>query len=251
MGCEAGRLPAGGSHLKRLELMGEVFSRLTVVRCDGPGIDGAIWWECLCKCGKNTVARGADLKRGFTTSCGCRNREVIANRNRTHGGSATRLYRIWQAMRDRTGNPKNYRYRYYGARGISVCHEWQKFEPFREWALSHAYANDLSIDRIDNDGNYCAYPVDTHTYKCYICAVELIDARASEPSRGGEIDMSDPVEFVYDKWLYVEADTADAARRFFGAPPNWPVKFDHFCSDRPGRVWAVLAEGLVVGGEDR
>lgn len=53
-------------------------------------------------------------------------------------------------------------------------------------------------------------------------------------------------EFVPDKWLYVEANSADAARRFFGAPPNWPTRFDHFSQERPVRIYRVLAEGLTV-----
>lgn len=72
------------------------------------------------------------------------------------------LYHIWQAMHDRTGNPNATNYRHYGGRGISVCHEWQMFEPFQKWALSNGYEDrpdaprrdHLTIDRIDPDGNY-------------------------------------------------------------------------------------------------
>ena len=72
----------------------------------------------------------------------------------THGGSHTRIYRIWQAMRDRTSNPRAFRREYYGGRGITVCDEWQTFAPFQAWALNNGYEPNLSIDRIDNDGNY-------------------------------------------------------------------------------------------------
>ena len=74
----------------------------------------------------------------------------------SHGMTGTRLYRIWRAMVDRCTRPRNEvtTRRYYG-RGIRVCAEWQSFEPFCEWAMSHGYADDLQIDRIDNDGNYC------------------------------------------------------------------------------------------------
>lgn len=140
--------------MKRLALDGMVFGRLTVTSCEGPGLDGAIWWKCACECGITKSCRGSDLKRNFVQSCGCWNSERISTKNRTHGDSHTRLYRIWQAMRDRTGNPKASKYAYYGGRGISVCQNWQQFEPFREWALSNGYADNLSIDRIDNNGDY-------------------------------------------------------------------------------------------------
>lgn len=57
---------------------------------------------------------------------------------------------------------------------------------------------------------------------------------------------SAPPEFVPDQWLYVVADSAAAARHFFGAPADWPCKFDGFSRRGPGRVWRVLAEGLTI-----
>lgn len=75
--------------------------------------------------------------------------------NITHGGSGTRLHKIWKQMRIRCRCKTNPTYKFYGARGISICEEWDDFAVFREWALSHGYADDLSIERIDNDQNYC------------------------------------------------------------------------------------------------
>lgn len=72
----------------------------------------------------------------------------------THGKSRTRLYRIWRGIKDRCLNSKHHTYKYYGQRGISVCYEWQTFEPFMNWALSHGYTDNLTIDRIDVNGNY-------------------------------------------------------------------------------------------------
>ena len=74
--------------------------------------------------------------------------------SRTHLMSHTRLYNIWSLMKRRCDNPKMNNYEHYGGRGISYCNEWKNFEPFRDWALSHGYADNLSIDRIDVDGNY-------------------------------------------------------------------------------------------------
>ncbi len=72
-----------------------------------------------------------------------------------HGQYKTRLYNIWREMRHRCGNPTDRDYFYYGLRGIRVCPEWDaSFIAFREWALSHGYADDLTIDRIDHHGNY-------------------------------------------------------------------------------------------------
>lgn len=139
--------------MKPLDLHGEVYGRLRVIGRAQSKSDGAIWWDCICECGGMKQARGADLKRGFTQSCGCWRREMPTTRV-THGGANTRLYRIWQAMRDRTENPRASRYDYYGGRGISVCLEWHDFSAFQKWAISHGYDKTLSIDRIDNDGNY-------------------------------------------------------------------------------------------------
>lgn len=139
--------------MRQLDLTGRSFGRLRIIERMPPQPDGAVWWRCLCECGTEKTARGADLNRGFITSCGCWRKELPKTRS-THGGSSTRLYRIWQAMHDRTSNPKASRYAYYGGRGISVCDEWSEFGPFQEWALSNGYSKELSIDRIDNSGNY-------------------------------------------------------------------------------------------------
>lgn len=72
-----------------------------------------------------------------------------------HGGTHTRLYRVWCAMKERCGNPNCRSYKHYGAKGISVCDEWATdFASFRSWAMANGYADDLTIDRIDCKGNY-------------------------------------------------------------------------------------------------
>lgn len=139
--------------MKPLDLNGRTFGRLTVVGRSDKSPDGAVWWNCRCECGNSKCARGADLNRGFIQSCGCWRREMPTTRA-THNGSSSRLYRIWQAMRDRTGNSRASRFAYYGGRGITVCDEWADFSAFQQWALGNGYADNLSIDRINNDGNY-------------------------------------------------------------------------------------------------
>lgn len=75
--------------------------------------------------------------------------------NVKHGHSYDRIYKCWADMKTRCLNKKHKWYGHYGGRGITVCDEWMRFEPFAEWALSHGYAEDLTIDRIDNDKGYC------------------------------------------------------------------------------------------------
>lgn len=71
-----------------------------------------------------------------------------------HGGTGTRLYTIWKSMRQRCYNPKNQKFKQYGARGILICNDWSDFVAFREWATQHGYGDDLSIDRIDVNKGY-------------------------------------------------------------------------------------------------
>ena len=81
-------------------------------------------------------------------------KELTAIRFATHNKSNERVYRIWKSMKKRCENPNYKWYANYGGRGIRVCDEWQKFEPFYEWATSNGYAENLTIDRIDVNGNY-------------------------------------------------------------------------------------------------
>ena len=76
---------------------------------------------------------------------------------RTHGLSKTRIYRIWKQMRHRCYKTYDSGYAKYGSRGITVCDEWKNdFLAFYEWAMANGYSENLSIDRIDNNGNYCS-----------------------------------------------------------------------------------------------
>lgn len=84
-------------------------------------------------------------------------RVALAKKNFTrHGKRRTRLYNIWCCMKKRCYN-KNYTYYHnYGGRGIKVCEEWlNDFQAFYDWSMSHGYSDDLTIDRKDNDGDYC------------------------------------------------------------------------------------------------
>ena len=143
---------------KAPDLSGKVFGRLTVIsQARIPGRKCS-YWLCKCKCGNTKVIRGASLTRGHTKSCGCLHDEASSNRltkqNKTHGESKTRLYSIWSDMKKRCQNEKHWAYKNYGGRGITVCKEWQEFLPFYEWAMVNGYCENLTIDRIDNNGDY-------------------------------------------------------------------------------------------------
>jgi len=114
-----------------------------------------VCWNCVCDCGKAKVMRSCSLISGKSVSCGCVGAAHRLEATTKHNGCKTRLYRIWAAMLTRTRNPKAKFYYCYGGRGISVCDEWKNdFASFMNWSLSHGYQDNLSIDRINNDGNY-------------------------------------------------------------------------------------------------
>lgn len=75
--------------------------------------------------------------------------------NRKHGMYNTRLYKIWQHMKERCSNSNCFKHVDYGGRGIAVCDEWLEFIPFMEWSMANGYTEHLTIDRKNNDGNYC------------------------------------------------------------------------------------------------
>lgn len=115
-----------------------------------------ICWKCKCDCGNEITVCGQELRNGDTQSCGCVKAERDQVFSKTHGESKTRLYHIWKRMRQRCNNANSSDYAHYGGRGIRVCDEWQNdYHAFRDWALSHGYIDQLTLDRIDVDGNYC------------------------------------------------------------------------------------------------
>ena len=141
-----------------IDLTGQRFGRLVVKgrgktkkRIKGGTI---VYWICCCDCGNLVEVVGGDLKNRYTQSCGCLARENARERSTKHGMAGTRLYETWLGMKDRCYNPKDRSFKYYGELGIKVCNEWQKFETFCQWALANGYADNLTIDRIDVNGNY-------------------------------------------------------------------------------------------------
>ena len=143
-----------------VDLVGEKYGRLTVVGFDRLQ-NHKTYWHCVCDCGLTVIATGNNLRSGNTKSCGCLQREKASQtgkRNTRHGEShdnRTRLYTIWCGMRQRCENPNRDAYPLYGGKGVRVCEEWSEYEAFKKWAMANGYAEDLSIDRIDSNGNYC------------------------------------------------------------------------------------------------
>lgn len=141
---------------KLIELSGQRFGRLLVKQYAGKDNAGRSRWLCVCDCGQQCIVSVNQLTSGRTKSCGCLRRDTVSARMKTHGKSRTRIYHIWLGMKKRTENPAASYYADYGGRGISVCQQWKSnFEEFEAWALKHGYNDDLTIERVDNDGNYC------------------------------------------------------------------------------------------------
>ena len=140
------------------DMTGKRFGRLVVKRLSPERIGGEAAWDCDCNCGGTKTARGYSLRKGDTASCGCHQRERAKSANTTHGewgrSNKKRLYRIWAGMLNRCNNLNNYGYKNYGGKGITVCNEWMDYKVFRKWAHENGYNDSLSIDRIDNNGEY-------------------------------------------------------------------------------------------------
>ena len=136
----------------KIDLTGKKFGMLKAVSIDHKK-GTRVYWNCVCECGGKRIVSNDHLQRLENTDCGCTRRHK-ANWKK-HGMSNTRLYRIWSLMKERCYNSKRKEYKDYGGRGISVCKEWMDSKIFIEWALNNGYSDELTIDRIDNNKNYC------------------------------------------------------------------------------------------------
>jgi hypothetical protein len=135
----------GGKPL--VDRLGHQYGDLTVIK-RAESYRGNARWTCECSCGRLATYLGNDLRQGKVKSCGCKNPMHITR----HGMAGTPTYKVWQAMKDRCGNPKNARYIDYGARGIRVCERWLDFANFL--ADMGAKPDGKSLDRTNNDKGY-------------------------------------------------------------------------------------------------
>ena len=178
------RIKLNGEEMSRVKnsdsLIGERFGRLTVASQDGKRGDRRLWL-CLCDCGNETRVTTSNLKFGAVSSCGCLAREVTSARSTIHGGRSTRLYSIWHAMKARCSLPYPH-HKYHHGLGVSICKEWaSSFAAFRDWAVLNGYSDDLSIDRIDNDGDY-----EPDNCRWATCRQQRLNSRVTLKTSGGD-----------------------------------------------------------------
>lgn len=151
------RIRMGGNAAR---LRGQRFGRLRVSHAEERDRHGHIVWECQCDCGATTRVSTQRLTSGNTTSCGCARsdnakiqQELASKARLEHGLSGTPEYYAWWHAKERCHNPAHNSYQYYGARGIRMCGTWRESvtQFYRDMG---ARPTGLSLDRIDNDGNY-------------------------------------------------------------------------------------------------
>lgn len=139
---------------KFIDITGNRYNNLIVVKRVENAPGGVTVWECICDCGNTTFVRGVNLKSGAVKSCGC----LLKNMKTTlrHNMSNSRLYHVWASIKRRCNAPSDKNYKNYGSRGIKMYKEWaDSFETFMAWALNNGYSDSLTIERIDVNGDYC------------------------------------------------------------------------------------------------
>lgn len=142
---------------KYIDLTGKTFGRLYVVSRLENDKHRKTRWLCQCSCPNKTELNvsGNCLLSENTKSCGCLRIENNRIVRISHGKSNSRIYKVWQSMKDRCYNKSCSDYKNYGGRGILICDEWlNNFQTFYDWAIINGYSEVLTIDRKDNDGNY-------------------------------------------------------------------------------------------------
>lgn len=143
--------------MRRIDVTGKRFGRLKVIRM--VRMKNHAGCECRCDCGVTKTIRYSTLKDGEVVSCGCFASERIAAANHKHGDAIrprpSAEYVIWRAMRQRCTDPNCKAWKHYGGRGITVCDRWQSFKSFLA-DMGRRPSQEHQIDRINNDGSYCA-----------------------------------------------------------------------------------------------
>jgi hypothetical protein len=139
-----------------IDITGQRYGRLTVIEKIGRK-NKHTYWKCQCDCGKEVIVTSNGLRTGKTKSCGCLKKEISRKAFETHGLSKRhrRLHAIWCKIKIRCFNKNAPCYKNYGGRGITMCLDWaDSFQRFFDWAMTNGYTDELTIDRINNNGNY-------------------------------------------------------------------------------------------------
>lgn len=131
---------------------GNKYGLLTVIKRVENDNNKKARWLCECDCGNKAVVNGGNLRSLQTCSCGCLT--VKQSRELDFRNKAQRLHRIYAGMKARCFQKSHPTYKNYGARGVSICSEWMEWDAFKEWAFDNGFQKGLSIERIDNNGNY-------------------------------------------------------------------------------------------------
>ena len=137
----------------RIDITGQKYGRLTVLNYAYTK-NKIAHWKCKCDCGNIKVVKGPRIKNGDIKSCGCLRRELARKKSTKHGQHGTRLYNIWKGVMNRCNTKGSSTFYKYGGRGIKVVDEWINFDNFKKWALDNGYKDNLTIERIDVNGNY-------------------------------------------------------------------------------------------------
>jgi len=140
------------------DLTGCKFGKLTAIcRIESLYVCKHKYWNCKCDCGNEKQIRANHLVNGLILGCGCDRYKKVSEKNKKHGHSSggkwSPIYVSWAAMINRCKSPKSNRWHRYGGRGIKVCEQWKSFDGFLK-DMGKSWKEGLSIDRINNDGNY-------------------------------------------------------------------------------------------------
>lgn len=141
--------------MKAKDLTNRVFGKLSVKERVLENKNRRAMWLCFCSCGSKIIISSNGLLNGGTKSCGCIKNEKVIERSTKHNLVRNPIYRVWQNAKNRCYNQNVKEYKNYGGRGIQMCNEWKNdFMPFYQWSIENGYKENLTIDRINNDGNY-------------------------------------------------------------------------------------------------